>query len=77
MQQEVYEYLRVRPHLLMFIRYNPVWYRYLMRDATIIPELEKEAKRFYGKTIPQRVEKIGDQVQMLGMLMHVANSVND
>jgi len=39
--------------------------------------LEKEAKRFYGRTIPQRVEKVSDQMQMMAMLFQMASAMKD
>ncbi|GGB44997.1 hypothetical protein F3157_06785 [Virgibacillus dakarensis] len=77
MQQFSYQYLQSHPHLLNFVRYNPIWYRYLTRDPNRIAELEREAKKFYGKTFPQRLEKISNQVQMAGMLIQFAESMKD
>lgn len=61
----------------MFVRYNPEWYRYLSRDPDRIDELEKAAKQFYGQTFPQRVEKLNNQVQMVGMLLQFAGAMKD
>lgn len=72
-----YQYVYGQPKLAMFIRYNPKWYRYLSRDPSSIGEMEKEAKRFYGKTFPQQVEKINNQVQMISMLIQFAGAMKD
>ncbi|RKQ37376.1 YlbE-like family protein [Oceanobacillus halophilus] len=77
MDSSVYHYLLERPDLQNFVRYNPIWYRYLSRDPSRISEMEKEAKRFYGKTFPQKIEKIGNNVQMLNMLMQFAGAMKD
>ncbi|PAV29891.1 hypothetical protein CIL05_08410 [Virgibacillus profundi] len=77
MDSTSYNYLSENPHLARFVRYNPIWYRYLSRDPHRIYELEKEAKRFYGKTFPQRVEKLNNQVQMVGMLIQFAGAMKD
>lgn len=77
MDSTSYQYMISHPQLAMFVRYNPVWYRYLSRDPNRINEMEKEAKRFYGKTFPQRVEKINNQVQMIQMLIHFAGAMKD
>lgn len=77
LQTFCYDYLQSRPDLLQFVRYNPVWYRYLTREPYRISELEKEAKRFYGKTMSQRLEKLSNQVQMAGMLIQFADVMKD
>ncbi|CDQ40229.1 MULTISPECIES: YlbE-like family protein [Virgibacillus] len=77
MDRMCYEYLQRNPELKQFVRLNPVWYRYLSRDPSLIPEMKKEAKRYYGKTFPQQVEKVNNQVQMIGMLMQFAGAMKD
>jgi hypothetical protein len=77
MHEKTYAYLQARPELLQFVRYNPVWYRYLSRDPGCMEDMEKEAKKFYGKTLPQRLEKMNSQVQMIGMLMQFADAMKD
>ncbi|MFD2043990.1 YlbE-like family protein [Ornithinibacillus salinisoli] len=77
MNKTCYDYLKSRPELLHFVRHNPIWYRYLSRDPSSLPEIEKEAKRFYGKTFPQQVEKINGHVQMVGMLLQFAETMKD
>ncbi|GGN49131.1 YlbE-like family protein [Oceanobacillus indicireducens] len=78
MEQAVYLYLREQPKLLEFIRRQPIWYRYLLREgAKVLPELEKEAKVFYGQTFSGRLNRVSDQVQMASMLINVANILKD
>lgn len=72
-----YAHLKAHPELTKFVRYNPMWYRYLSRDASRLDELEKEAKVFYGKTFSQRLEKVNTQVQTIGMLMQFATAMKD
>ncbi|WP_240452227.1 YlbE-like family protein [Virgibacillus sp. YIM 98842] len=77
MDKHTYHYLANNPSLIRFVRYNPVWYRYLSRDPRKISEIEKEAKKFYGKTFPQRMDRLNNQVQMMGMLMQFAEEMKD
>ncbi|WP_156290447.1 YlbE-like family protein [Oceanobacillus salinisoli] len=77
MDPSVYQFLSNRPDLVNFIRYNPIWYRYLTRDPNSLREMEKEAKIFYGKTLPQRMERFGNNVQMLNMLAKFAGAMKD
>lgn len=72
-----YQYVSSNPKLAMFVRYNPIWYRYLSRDPNRINEMEKEAKKFYGKTFPQQAEKINDKIQMINMLIQFAGAMKD
>nr|WP_153735962.1 YlbE-like family protein [Aquibacillus halophilus] len=69
--------MRSRPELLKFIRLNPQWYRELTRNPSRIQDLEKEANVFYGRTVPQRIEKISNQVQMVSMLIQMAGAMKD
>jgi len=78
MDQTTYFYLKQQPKLMDFIRQRPIWYRYLSRDgAARIPELEKEAKIFYGQTLSQRLNRINDQVEMAFTLINLANLLKD
>ncbi|WP_284140923.1 YlbE-like family protein [Virgibacillus sp. LDC-1] len=77
MDKRVTTFLQTRPDLQQFIRSNPIWYRFLARDPNQLAELEKEAKVFYGKTMPQRLEKANDRVQLLGMLLQFAETMKD
>ncbi|ASN05873.1 YlbE-like family protein [Virgibacillus necropolis] len=72
MNLNCYHYLKSDPNLLMFVRHNPVWYRYLSRDPNRIMEVEKEAKKFYGKTWPQQVENASNKFSMMKMLLQLA-----
>lgn len=77
MNKELYQFLATRPDLINFIRFNPIWYRYLNRDPLRITEMEKEAKRYYGKTFSQKVERVGNNVQMLSMLLQFTEMMKD
>lgn len=77
MNTECYQYLQKNPELANFVRFNPVWYRYLTRDPNRVFELVEEAKVYYGKTLPQRLEKLNNQVQMVNMLIQFANNTKD
>ncbi|WP_368506091.1 YlbE-like family protein [Alkalihalophilus sp. As8PL] len=68
---EIQQLLNERPELRQFIRQNPIWYRKLGRDPSLIPELEKEANFFYGKTIPQRVEKMQNHLGLAMMMIEM------
>ncbi len=46
------------PELRQYVRQHPSWYRRLSREPSQLSALEKEANYFYGRTLPQRVEKV-------------------
>ncbi|GGP15780.1 YlbE-like family protein [Oceanobacillus neutriphilus] len=77
MDNEVITYLKQNPDIAEFVRYHPIWYRYLMRDPNRLTELKKEAKKFYGKTFPQKVNTFSNQLQMVRMFAEMAKSMKD
>ncbi|WP_339282419.1 YlbE-like family protein [Oceanobacillus sp. FSL K6-3682] len=77
MDNEVITYLKQNPDIAEFVRYHPIWYRYLMRDPNRLTELKKEAKKFYGKTFPQKVNNFSNQLQMVRMFAEMAKSMKD
>jgi len=77
MNENVYNYLQANPDLLTFVRYNPIWYRYLSRDPDKMFELEKEAKIFYGKTFSKRLEKFSEHVHLATMLVQMSQAMKD
>ena len=77
MDEVTYRYLANNPSLAAFVRYNPVWYRYLSRDPGKVREIEKEARQFYGKTFPQRMDRLNNHVQMMGVLLQFADAMKD
>lgn len=77
MDAETYRYLTSHPELLTFVRYHPIWYRYLSRDPNKIHELSRVAKKFYGYTFTQRLERLNNQIQMVGMLIQLTEAMKD
>lgn len=72
MRLEVQQYLyEQQPELRQFIRQHPNWYRKLSRDPSQISLLEKEANQFYGRTFPQRVEKMQESLGLIMMVMEM------
>ncbi|NEU29493.1 hypothetical protein GN156_01655 [bacterium LRH843] len=80
MRSDVYQYLYESQELRQYIRQNPNWYRKLSRDPGQLSELEKEANYFYGRTFPQRVEKVqnhlGFAMMMIEMLKMSQTTIN-
>lgn len=76
MRQEVQLYINQRPELKQFIRNNPIWYRYLSRNPESVVQLEHEAKQFYGKTFPQKIERFQSNLNMAMMLLDMLRGMN-
>ncbi|KAB8138633.1 hypothetical protein F9U64_03180 [Gracilibacillus oryzae] len=77
MEPEIYYFLEKRQDLWNFIRKNPEWYRNLSRDASRISEMEQLAKQYYGRTVPQRLEKAQHNIQLVRMLIDMAGAFRD
>lgn len=71
MRIEVQQMLFERPELRQYMRQHPNWYRKLSRDPSQIPALEKEANQFYGRTLPQRVERVQNSLGLVMMMMEM------
>lgn len=69
MRNEIKAHLDSRPDLLRMVREEPYWYRMLSRDPENIYKLEEQAKQYYGKTIPQKLGRFNQQLQMIQMLL--------
>ncbi|MBB5172203.1 YlbE-like family protein [Texcoconibacillus texcoconensis] len=71
MRQEVVIYLQQHPDLRRFIRQHPFWYRRLSRDPDRLQEMTMEARRFYGKTFSQRIDRLQQQIDSAAMMMEM------
>lgn len=76
MRQELKLYINQRPEIKQFIRHNPIWYRHLSRDPHNITELEKEVKVFYGKTLPQKLDRFQSNLSMAMMLLDMVRGMS-
>lgn len=71
MRHEVYQYISSQPDLKNYLRINPIWYRKLSRNPYDIQTLETEANHFYGRTFPQRMDKLQNSIQLASMLIQM------
>ncbi|WP_458414012.1 YlbE-like family protein [Schinkia sp. CFF1] len=75
MRREIQNYLATRHDLRLFIRENPVWYRILCRNPEKLFEIEQEAKIFYGKTFPQKIDRLQQQIQLANLLVGMVSAM--
>ncbi|WP_174733809.1 YlbE-like family protein [Mesobacillus harenae] len=77
MRKDVMDYLKQRKDLRDFVRAQPQWYRKLSRNPHELQSLEVMSLHYYEKTIPHRVQKFSNGIQMASMMMHMfANNKN-
>lgn len=77
MRREIQNYLGTRPDLTRFVRENPNWYRLLTRNPEKIYEIEQQSRIFYGKTFPQKIDRIQQKVQLAQMLMSIMDGMSN
>lgn len=76
MRKDVYAYLHQNKEMLEFLREQPHWYRKLMRNPNDIQKMEIAALHYYKRTIPHKVEKISNGVQMASMMISMFHAMN-
>ncbi|MFP3723802.1 YlbE-like family protein [Priestia filamentosa] len=69
MRQEVYEYIQAKDKLRDFIRQQPMWYRKLTRNPHVLNDFELASLNYYKQTIPHKVEKFYNSVEMANMML--------
>ncbi|QDP40069.1 YlbE-like family protein [Radiobacillus deserti] len=77
MQPSLYQYIQSNQEMVSYIREHPEWYRRLTRNPDSIQEMEQEMKVYYGRTVPQKMERFASQMQMVSMFIQLAGSMKD
>ncbi|UTR15210.1 YlbE-like family protein [Salipaludibacillus sp. LMS25] len=77
MRKDVLDKIKLDPQLHHYLRLNPIWYRRLGRQPESLHDMRKQAKVFYGKTFPQRVDQINKNMQMAMMMIDMMKQVQD
>ncbi|MDQ0206472.1 YlbE-like family protein [Alkalicoccobacillus murimartini] len=77
MRPDVIQLLNENEEFRNFVRQNPSWYRKLSRDPSVLQTLEKEANYFYGRTFPQRVERMQSNLGLAMMMMEMLKMGQD
>ena len=66
-------YLQRNPNLIKFLHENPKYYKYLNRDPNFIFQMEKLMKEKYKLTIPDKIDKFKDKLDMLNTFIDILN----
>ena len=77
MEPEMYKHIRANKQMLNFLRRNPIWYRRLSHHDHSFEQFEKEVRIFYGQTVPQRIEKVKNQLTMIDMIISLSKAMKD
>lgn len=73
----MYKRIREDKQMLFFLRRHPIWYRKLSHDDNAFENFNKEMRVFYGKTVPQRIEKVKSQLNMIDMIISLSKAMKD
>ena len=73
MSIETQFYLNRNPNLKRFLHENPKYYKFLNREPRFIFELEKIMKEEYKLTLPDRLNKFKDKLDMLNTFIDIFN----
>ncbi|MBO1004910.1 YlbE-like family protein [Pseudogracilibacillus auburnensis] len=76
MRHELMEYIYSKEDLKQFIREQPYWYRKLSRDPALMEQCEIASLNYFQKTIPHKVEKFANGLQMASVMMNMFQAMN-
>lgn len=71
LRADIQHVLSQHPEIRQYVRQHPNWYRKLSRDPSQLSLVEKEANYFYGRTFPQRVEKVQNHLGLAMMMIEM------
>ncbi|MDQ0177690.1 YlbE-like family protein [Bacillus chungangensis] len=71
MRPEVIEYINSDNDLKRFLVEQPIWYRILSRNPGELEQFEIASLHYFKQTIPHKVEKFSNGIQMASMMMHM------
>jgi hypothetical protein len=77
MRKEVVQYIKSKTLLQKFIREQPRWYRTLSRHPNELQAFELAALHYYEQTLPHKVEKIANSLEMASLMLHMFQAMRD
>ncbi|MGV3487827.1 MAG: YlbE-like family protein [Tuberibacillus sp.] len=72
MRPELIAFFDTHPDYRYLIRRNPIWYTRLSRDPHLFQQLKSEVDDFYGRSLSKKIERFGQQLSMVNMMMELA-----
>ncbi|WP_042349055.1 YlbE-like family protein [Bacillus massiliigorillae] len=76
MRQDLYEWIKNDGDQLQYLRLQPIWYRKLTRNPQEIEKFGTDTVFHFEKSIPQRVNKLTNGVQVASMMLGMLQSMN-
>ncbi len=77
MRKDIYEYIQKKKTLKSYLREQPIWYRTLTRNPEKLNDFELSSMHYYKQTIPHKVEKFQNSVQMASMMVHMFQTMKN
>ncbi|AMV10335.1 YlbE-like family protein [Geobacillus sp. G4] len=77
MRKDVWQYVQGTPMLRAFLREQPRWYRLLARRPHELSTFQLAALRHYELTIPDKVERISQSLQMASLMWQMFKAMRD
>ncbi|WP_046133092.1 YlbE-like family protein [Bacillus thermotolerans] len=74
MRREILHYIRQNKEWHQYLRQQPSWYRRLSREPKELAAFELASQKFYKKTIPDRIQRFHDGMQMASALFYMMNT---
>lgn len=71
MDRELLIKIRSNPYLYRYLRENSFWYKALIRDPNNIKLVEDEAKKYYKLNITDKINDLGNKINMIKNLMDI------
>ncbi len=65
--------IKNNPLLYSYLRVNSSWYKLLNRDPNNLKKMEQEAKSYYKLTLPDKIERFTNKVELISTFMDVLN----
>ena len=65
--------IKNNPNLQRYLRENSNWYKYLNRNPDSLNAFTEEMKERYKMTLPDKIEKFKDKLDMLNTFIDILN----
>ena len=71
MQVEARIAIQNNPNLKRYLKEHSLWYKYLNRSPKYLKQMEEVMKKEYKLTTEDRIEKIGESINLVSSLLSV------
>ena len=73
MNYQIQIILNNNPYFKKFLRENSFYYKSLIRNPESVGEIIDLMKKQYGLTLPDKLDKIKDNIHMINSVMEILN----